>query len=148
MAQDDGYPEKMAYAVKMPILKSAKINGNIFRVEVSQTAKRISFIGQGGKVKRSLFNVKVATYEFGAGDTYIRTEILFPNKWNGPGTRFLLNPVFRYSGVGIPKMPDAAIDKKGTIINRIIAFATLAFFLFNILIFRKKLFSMKRNNQT
>jgi hypothetical protein len=140
MIEEDGYPEKIAYAMQMPFLKSAQLNGSTFTVEVSQTPKQISFIGQGGKIKRTVYRAKRATCEFGPDDTYIRTEVLFPNKWDGPGTRFLLNPVFRYSGSGPPQMPVARIDKAGTIINRIIAYATLIFFAVNIFLFRKRLF--------
>ena len=141
MTEEDGFPEKIAYAKQMPFLKSAHMNGNTFTVEVSQTPKQISFIGQGGKIEHTVFRGKVASYEFGGDDTYIRAEILFPNKWDGPGTRFLLNPVFRYEGEGLPLMPVAHIDKTGTLITRIIAYATLLFFLVNIFLFRKKLFS-------
>jgi hypothetical protein len=144
MIEEDGYPEKIAYSRQMPFLKSAQMDGNSFTVEVSQTPKQISFIGQGGKVKRTVYRGKAATYEFGPDDTYIRTEILFPNKWDGPGTRFLLNPVFRYSGEGLPQMPVAVIDKSGTLINRIIAYATLVFFLVNIFVFRHRLFGFGR----
>jgi hypothetical protein len=106
--------------------------------------KKISFIGQGGRIKKVVKDVKSASYDFGPYDTYIRAEIIFPNKWNDFGTRFLLNPVFRYSGEGFPQMPSAVIDKTGTVINRIIAYATLAFFLLNIYFFRRKLFFFER----
>jgi len=146
MIEEDGYPEKIAYSRQMPYLKSAQMKGNIFKVEVSQMPKQISFIGQGGRIKRVFRDVKDASYVFGPDDTYIRAEVIFPNKWNDAGTRFLLNPVFRYSGEGIPQMPVAGIDKSGTIINRIIAYATLMFFLFNIYLLRKKLFCLRRRN--
>jgi hypothetical protein len=145
MIEEDGYPEKIAYARQMPFLKSAEMDGNTFTVELSQTPKQISFIGQGGKVKSIVHRGKVAKYVFRPDDTYIRAEILFPNIWDGPGTRLLLNPVFRCTDEGIPRMPVAAIDKAGTFVNHVLAYATLAFFLFNVFLFRKKLFFSRRN---
>jgi hypothetical protein len=145
MIEEDGYPEKIETARKLPYLKSAQIIGNSYTVEVSQTPKQISFIGQGGKVKRIVYRSKVATYLFRPDDTYIRTEVIFPNKWDGQGTRFLLNPIFRYSGDCMPQMPLVKVDKVGTFINRIVSYATLVFFLFNIYFFRKKLFNFRKH---
>ena len=145
MTEEDGYPEKIAYSRQMPFLKSAQMIGNTLSVEVSQTPKQISFIGQGGKVRSIVHRSKTANYVFRADDTYIRTEILFPNKWDGPGTRFLLNPVFRTENESLQQAPVAGIDEKGTFINHIIAYATLVFFLLNIILFRKKLFLRKGN---
>jgi hypothetical protein len=145
MIEEDGYAEKIEYARQMPFLKSAQMNGNVFTVEVSQRPKQINFIGQGGMVKRTVNRGKVASYIFGPDDTYIRAEILFPNKWDGPGTRFLLNPVFRYEGEGLPEMPVASIDETGTLLNRIVAYSTLVVFLLNIYFLRKNLFYGRRN---
>jgi hypothetical protein len=143
MIEGDGYPEKITYARQMPYLKTAQLNGNTFTVETSQTPRQVRFIGQGGEIKRTVMRNKIASYEIRPEDTYIRAEILFPNIWDGPGTRFLLNPVFRTQGDGLPHMPLAEIDKTGTIANRIIAFATLAFFIINIFLFRKKIFCFR-----
>ena len=57
-----------------------------------------NFIGQDGKVKKTVLNVSAAFYKLLTEDTYIRTEIIFPNKYQAPGTKFYLNPVFRYNG--------------------------------------------------
>ena len=141
MAEEDGYPEKIAYAGQMPYLRSARIVGETFTVEVSQYPLSIRFIGQNGTTKSSVIGLKKASYLIRKDDTYIRAEILFPNKWGGPGTRFLLNPVFRYVGNNPVHMPEVSIDAAGTLINRGVALATFIFVLINIWFFRKKLYS-------
>lgn len=145
MKEEDGYKEKIAYARQIPVLKSAQLAGDTLTVEVSEQAKEISFIGQGGTIKRVVNNSRRAAYVFKPGDTYIRAEILFPNVWNGPGTHFYLNPVFRYAGGKLSPMPLAEVDEAGTLINRVVAYATLIVILFNMFLFRKKLFCTGRN---
>ena len=140
MAEEDGYPEKIAYSKKMPYLRSARIVGDTFTVEVSQYPKFIRFIGQNGAAKSTVIGSKKASYLFRKDDRYIRTEILFPNKWEGPGTRFLLNPVFRYAGNNPVQMPEVTIDTESTLLNRMVALATFIFILFNIYFFRKKFY--------
>lgn len=146
MKEEDGFNEKIAYARQMPVLKSAQMEGDTFTVEVSEAAKQILFIGQGGTIKQTVNGGRRASYVFRPEDTYIRAEILFPNIWNGPGTRFFLNPVFRYAGGKLPPKPLAMIDEGHTIINRVVAYATLAFFLFISYLFRKRLFYFGREN--
>ena len=147
MKEEDGFPEKIDYAAKMPVLKSAQMAGDTFTVEVSEAAKEISFIGQGGTIKRTATVVNKASYVFKPEDTYIRAEILFPNIWNGSGTHYYLNPVFRYSGGILPKNPLAFVDKTGTLINRVVAYATLIFFILVTYLLRKKLFYFRRKIQ-
>jgi hypothetical protein len=148
MAEEDGYPEKILYSRQLPYLKSAQMNGDSFTVEVSHTPKQISFIGQGGRVKHIVLRNKVATYVFGKEDTYIRVEVQFPNIWDGPGTRFLLNPVIRCTNNGLPHMPVASIDKAGTLINNIVAYAALLLGLAIFYLFRKRLFKNGREAST
>lgn len=148
MKEGDGFREKIDYAGDIPVLKSAQLAGDTFTIEVSESAKRISFIGQGGTIKRTVYGASRASYIFKPDDTYIRAEILFPNIWYGPGTNFFLNPVFRYTGDKLQPMALAVVNKKRTIINRVVAFATLAFFLINAYWFRKKLFYCDRKKST
>lgn len=148
MKEGDGFSEKIDYAGKMPVLKSAQLAGDTLTIEVSESAKQISFIGQGGTIKRIVNGSRRASYVFRPDDTYIRTEILFPNIWYGPGTLFYLNPVFRYAGGKLQPMVLATVDKKRTIINRLVAYATLTFLFMNIYWFRKKLFYRGRNKST
>lgn len=148
MKEGDGFREKIDYARDIPVLKSAQLAGDTFTIEVSESAKRISFIGQGGTIKRTVYGASRASYIFKPDDTYIRAEILFPNIWYGPGTNFFLNPVFRYTGDKLQPMALAVVNKKRTIINRVVAFATLAFFLINAYWFRKKLFYCDRKKST
>ena len=148
MKEGDGFREKIDYAGEIPVLKSAQLVGDTFTIEVSEPAKRISFIGQGGTIKRTVYGASRASYIFKPDDTYIRAEILFPNIWYGPGTNFFLNPVFRYTGDKLQPMALAIVDKERTIINRVVAFATLAFFLINAYWFRRKLFYCGRKKST
>lgn len=139
MKEEDGFKEKIIYARQMPVLKAAQMAGDTFSVEVSVAAKQFSFIGQGGKVKQTVIGGRRASYVFQPEDTYIRAEILFPNIWDGAGTCFFLNPVFRYAGGNLPPMPVAEVDKAGTIVNHVVACSTLLFFLFISYRFRRRL---------
>jgi hypothetical protein len=144
MAEEDGYPEKIAYSSDMPYLQFARIEGDTLIVQVSQNPKSIRFIGQNGVIKSTITGTSKASYLIRNDDTYIRAEILFPNKWGGDGTRFFLNPVFRYSGNNPVKMPDVSIDTAGTLMNRGIAIASLIVILFNIWFFLKKVYCRKK----
>jgi hypothetical protein len=147
MAELDGYPEKIAYARQMPSLRSARIVGDTFSVKVSQDPRSIRFIGQNGVVKSTVTGSKQASYLLRKDDTYIRTEIVFPNHWGGDGTRFLLNPVFRYTGKNPALMPEVTVDATGTRISRGFALATLVFIVMNSWFIGKKINSRKKQRK-
>jgi len=77
----------------IPLLESAKLNGDTLHVKVNRRAKLFSFIGQNGIIKSTVADTNQASYIISKSDTYIRTEVSFFD-----GTRFYLNPVFKYSG--------------------------------------------------
>lgn len=65
------------------------VNDSLF-VSIDKGAKKIRFIGQGGKIKKEEFNQQNAFYVFQENDTYIRTEFEFNDS-----TLMFLNPVVR-----------------------------------------------------
>ncbi len=104
-----------------------EVVNDTLRVEVSEKAKLISFIGQNGIIKHTLSDTASAMYPIQPSDTYIRTEILFDND-----NKFYLNPVFRYDGDTPANPPTAKIDHVKTWVQRGIALI-IAIILFLII---------------
>ncbi len=92
------FDTKAVKAQHFPSLEYVKMKGDTLCVKVSTKAFRFTFIGQNGKIRKLHRYADSAFYVFDPGDTYIRTEIAFFNRYKGPGTTYYLNPVFRYSG--------------------------------------------------
>ncbi len=101
---------------KIPTLNSVVVRGDTLFVEVSKKAGAFTFIGQNGIIKKSSTNTDKAFYAISENDSYIRTEIIFPDN-----TQFFLNPVFRYRGEkpGKPALPEINFIKTWT--QRIVA---------------------------
>ncbi len=116
MREGADFVERSEDHKRIPVLKAMKLNGDTLSVRVSQRAKLISFIGQNGVVKQMVQDTTAARYVVQADDSYIRTEILFDN-----GSRFYLNPVYRYSGNQPAKPPQVKIDQIKTWVKRGIA---------------------------
>lgn len=114
-------------------LKEVKVSADTLIVEVSNKAKEFRFIGQNGEIKKTVADTKCAKYKIKPEDTYIRTEIVFPNR-----NVFYLNPVFRYKGDKPEKTRLAEIDLYKTWLLRIIGFATIIFVIINIIYFRRR----------
>lgn len=118
---------------KMKILKSGLIpkvtavtaHNDTIWVQVTDTAIEFRFIGQMGKIMERVTLTDKAFYLFKPGDTYIRTEILFPDK-----TILMLNPVVRYDGKRPGIAAQAEINWKKTAIFWSISWATALFFIF------------------
>lgn len=89
----------------LPFLKNLMIVNDTIRLLISQPAKSISFIGQGGKLLSTFLNTNSAYYIIKKKDHYVRTAIIFEDS-----TAIYLNPVFRY-------VIDPFKERKGTQLN-------------------------------
>ncbi|RLD58975.1 MAG: hypothetical protein DRI97_02115 [Bacteroidetes bacterium] len=126
--------EKLEKAHNLPKLSKVELKGDTLVVTVNKTAAEISFVGQGGVLLDSIRDVKEARYVIRDTDSYVRTEIEFPNL-----TTYYLNPVIRYDG-GDPWAHELArIDPVRTWVLRILGFATLIFIFLNIYYLRRRL---------
>lgn len=97
----------------LPRLRRAKLQGDTLRVEMDSLAVEFRFIGQGGTIISRQEKTAVATCRILPSDSYIRTEIGYPD-----GTTFYLNPIARYSDK-LPSNPPAyKIDQQKTWLRR------------------------------
>jgi hypothetical protein len=99
MYNNESFDDKAKDARLVPRLDRVTVRNDTLFVAVSKNALKFRFIGQDGRVKKTVRFTDHAWYRILPEDTYIRTEIIFPTKYRGPGTTFYLNPVFRYNGV-------------------------------------------------
>ncbi|MFI5134952.1 MAG: hypothetical protein ACHQD9_03765 [Chitinophagales bacterium] len=83
-----------------PKLNSMQIVNDTVEVSVSEKAKTIHIIGQGGKEVAQIQNASSAKYFLHSSDTYVRTQIDFDD-----GTSIFLNPVFRYEENSVSAAP-------------------------------------------
>jgi hypothetical protein len=92
-----------AYAVngKNAVNDNALLNVSVdslsFLVQLQNNADSIKFIGQNGKVKKTIYSTDKARYTFLNNDSYIRTVVY--NK----ATTMYLNPLIRYNGKERPE---------------------------------------------
>ncbi|HSG68383.1 MAG TPA: hypothetical protein VK994_06740 [Bacteroidales bacterium] len=126
--------EKIEKALNLPKLSKVELNGDTLTVAVNQEAAKFRFVGQDGQPLDSLMRTAEASYIVRSEDTYVRTEIHFPNR-----TAYYLNPVIRYDGGDPWAHEHARIDHTRTWLLRIIGFATLIFIVLNIYYLRKRI---------
>lgn len=119
--------------------KKAILKGDTLFVNVDKPAKEFRFFGQGGSLKKSIQNTNSAFYIIQPEDTYIRTEIEFPNY-----DKFYLNPVVRYSGQWPIQQEKPDIHLLHTWIYRILVAASLIFIVFNVFYFRSRYIKKKK----
>jgi hypothetical protein len=81
-------------------------------IRCSGAPATIVFIGQGGTVRKTVYNDLAADYAFTPQDTYVRGVIYAPRRV------IYLNPVLRYDGSHVPT-PVATVDQAGTWLLRI-----------------------------
>jgi hypothetical protein len=117
MREGADFVEKAEDHKKNPALKSVKVINDTLFVEMSEMAAEIKFIGQNGVLKYMVSDTCRAAFRIMPIDTYIRTEILFPNS-----TMFYLNPIVRYDGVQVVRQDAPEINRTKTWIQRGIAF--------------------------
>ena len=75
----------------LPKLLSFDVKNDSIKFSFDKPAAEIKFIGQNGTIKKAIKDTASAFYTFRKEDTYIRTEIIFPDK-----IKYELNTVFRY----------------------------------------------------
>ncbi len=116
MREGADFVEKTINHKNIPVLKSMEVIGDTLFVEMSEKAAKIRFLRQDGQLIHRVFDSCCAAYTFAPGDSYIRTEIVFPD-----GTEFYFNPVVRYDGLQVVQQPAAQINNTKTWIQRFIA---------------------------
>jgi hypothetical protein len=126
---NETFERKVQLAKEIPVLNSVRIKGDTLWVSVSEKVFKFNFIGQGGKIRKITYLKDKAWYKLKPEDTYIRTEVIFIKKFRfpyvGQGTRFLLNPVFRYNGEFPENSLKAEINWPRTWIFRILGYGSL-----------------------
>jgi len=144
----ESFDRKVELAKEIPTLNSVKIKGDTLWVSVSEKAFKFNFIGQQRQIKKFSHLTNKAWYKFKPEDTYIRTEIVFLKKFRfpyvGAGTRFLLNPVFRYNGEPPSTILKAEINWPRTWIFRILGFGSLIALIAFIIQIRRRRKGEKR----
>ncbi len=130
---DESFEVKKSKLKDIAKLEYAQLKGDTFFVKVNRQAHVIDFIGQDGISKKHIQNADSAFYIIQPEDTYIRTQINFPNR-----NVFYLSPIVRYSGVWPPDKPLAQINQVKTWVYRILIIASLLFIFINILFLRRR----------
>jgi len=125
----ENFTKKAKLAVTLPRVNSVEVKGDTLWVSVSGKPLKMTFIGQNGEPRKIVRLAGKAWYKFKPEDTYIRTEIVFLQYYMfpaaGPGTKFYLNPVFRYNGTTPTNALMAEINWPRTWILRILGFGSM-----------------------
>jgi len=135
------FQQKAGWACNIPYLRSVVMAGDTLQVSVSGEVFKVMFIGQDGRIRKSVYGDKSMWYKFSQEDTYIRTVITFiahhTHPTIGPGDIIYLNPVFRYNGEFPLNDLKAEINWPRTLIFRFMAFGSLIAILWTIWRVRK-----------
>jgi hypothetical protein len=83
--------EKIERSKTIPHLVSAQLVNDTFLIHVSKQAAAFRFVGQGGILLDETSGSHSGYYVFRPEDTYVRTEIIFPD-----ASIFYLNPLTRH----------------------------------------------------
>jgi len=136
MGNNWSFEQKAASARNIPSLRYVKMIADTLKVSVSGEVFKIMFIGQDGRIRKSVYGDKSLWYRFAPEDTYIRTEITFIAHHTypaiGQGDIFYLNPVFRFNGQLPANELQAEINWPRTWIFRFMAFGSLVAILWAI----------------
>jgi len=138
MSEGETFEQKAVKARNIPVLKGVEVRHDTLWVTASRQAMKFVFIGQTGTTKKLVRFTKEAGYKIQPGDTYIRTEIMFSNRYGDAGTVFYLNPVFRYNRVHPDNSIRAEINYPRTWILRLLGIPALIAFLVLVFYRRKK----------
>jgi hypothetical protein len=103
---------------------SLSMRGDTLRIRFSRVFSQLSIKSQGGKTVFMKQNDSTAIYVAAEKDTYLRTELTFQD-----GTRFFLNPVFRYNGKSFSATTHTPNNFR-TIVLRSLALQVLALLVF------------------
>ncbi len=123
----DSYEIKKEKLKQIATLNKVEVNGDTLLVEVDQLATEIRFVGQEGKLLATTLNDSIAKYVILAEDTYVRTEIFFPN-----GNNFYLNPVVRDNGSSLNMPKITQINFVNTWLFRMGAFIIFALLMITL----------------
>lgn len=135
------FARKAGWAKQTRHLNSVTMNADTLKVSVSGKVFKMMFIGQDGRVRKTVYGDKGHWYRFTAEDTYIRTVVVllyhYPYPVVGTGDVFYLNPVFRYKGELPVNDLKAEINWPRTWIFRVLTFGPLLFILLAVYRFRR-----------
>jgi hypothetical protein len=118
------FAKKHLHSLHFPIINKISFENNHLIISSNDSISYIDYIGQNGVIKQTIKATKEAVYDFKPEDTYIRTDIHFPDS-----TIYHLNPVFRYSGTAF-EAPKPIIDETSTMIHRILFYISLLALLY------------------
>ncbi len=138
---DETYAQKIAKVKFIAKLDKVELSGDTLRVAVNKPASKFRFIGQGGKVLKEISNTDSASYIIKPADTYVRTEIYFPNK-----NIFYLNPIIRYDGTTPSNAQPAKINYVASWIFWILSWLMLAFIIFAFFYLKNKKYRKTKGN--
>lgn len=130
MSDGESFEEKERLARLIPKITGISIPGDTLRITLTAWARKVTFIGQNGSIRKIQYLTNAPWYALQPEDTYIRTEIQFFNKYGGPGTMFYLNPVIRSDGNRPVNRLTATINRERTWIFRIMTLGSLAVIIF------------------
>jgi hypothetical protein len=148
MSVGETFEEKEARAKMVPKVTGIYIENDTLHVTIDTVAMKFTFIGQNGKARKVEYLTDHATYALQPEDTYIRTDILFFSRWKHPGTKFYLNPVFRWDGPVPPvNVLTASINWERTWIFRVLSFGSLGGLIFIVIWLRIRRAKRKKLNQ-
>jgi hypothetical protein len=123
----DNYTKKVKRLKDFPTLLSAQLTENNYELVVDKKAIKIDFIGQDGKIKKTVKNSTKASYLFLPEDSYIRVEIDFDQ-----GEKMFLNPIFRYSGTNSLQEGKVSINWGKSIISYLLSWTAMIFILIRL----------------
>ena len=127
--------ERDAGLISFPI--SIQVHEDTLHVVWQQTMKQIEFIGDNGKLLKTVNGNNAAFYPIRSEDTYVRVKLTAPE-----GFVYFLNPVIRCTGDEPVRQLLSSIDKSRTFCKRAIILAVL---LGTFAIYIKNYRSKKRN---
>lgn len=117
--------EKAGKLKHLPFLEQAVLKQDTFFVAFNKKATTIKFIGENGKVLKTVTNQKTASYIVQENDPYVRTEAMFDYTFT-----LFLNPLVRYDGASPQTQKTASIDTSATLRLRIIYFLIILSLVF------------------
>jgi len=144
------FKQKADGAGKIPKLRCVTMKGDTLKVSVGGEVFKVMFIGQDGKIRKSVYGDTSLWYRFTAADTYIRTEITFIAHHEPPaigmGDIMYLNPVFRYDGRVRSNDLQAEVNWPRTWIFRFMSFGSVLAILWVVFRLRKNRKSRPTND--
>jgi len=120
------------------LLRVEILNDSLF-VELDMNAKEIRFIGQGGEIKKEIYNQSLVSYELQKEDTYIRTEFEFADS-----TLYFLNPIARTIEAKPKLIEISSVNFVKTWLYRLFISVLEGFLIFVFLYLLKKKFGFKK----